>query len=288
MKHLKSNVQTIKSNVEYDYLTLKVTQSRINKGLLAIPVSLLDIFPKKKGKIKIYFDENTEFEEISFTPYTSSSRECRIGGMKRWFHLHKLRDGDEIVLQISESGNFCYRILTENYYVTTIKDIQNKIDNSNDDIETENNIHLLTRITNFKTNKVIENEFIRLSKEEITKRKYVNKRIAKSKENVPASIRKILKEIYKGKCQLTSFTFLQKNDEPYFEIHHIDENKGNFLKNLLAVSPNTHAQFTYAKKEEFFDESGWLRKVKFNEKEYIVNQHIYQIQRNEFIKEIHF
>ena len=79
MKHLKSKIKIEVSKIEYNYLTIKITQSRIDKGLLAIPVSLIDVFPKNKQKIKVYFDDSNNYLELSFTLYTSSSRECRIG-----------------------------------------------------------------------------------------------------------------------------------------------------------------------------------------------------------------
>jgi hypothetical protein len=70
-------------------------------------------------------------------------------------------------------------------------------------------------------------------------------------------------------------------------LHHIDPDKGNHLKNLLVVSPNIHAQFTYANFEQYFDNDGWLRKVKFNQDEYTVYQIIDKLPK-EFQKEIHF
>ena len=77
-----------------------------------------------------------------------------------------------------------------------------------------------------------------------------------------------------------------KNGNPYFEIHHIDPLKGNHFKNLLVVSPNVHAQFTFADLEQHFDNYGWLRKVKFNE----VTHNVYQIIDDlpiDFEKEVH-
>ena len=93
--------------------------------------------------------------------------------------------------------------------------------------------------------------------------------------------------MYEGKCQVTNFSFFTKKNKPYFELHHIDPEKGNHLKNLLVVSPNTHAQFTHANLIQHFDNEGWLRKVKFNKDEYKVFQIIDDLP-NEFEKEIHF
>lgn len=287
MKHLKPKIKTEISKIEYDYLTIKVTQSRIDKGLLAIPVSLIDVFPNNKRKIKVYFDNSNNYSELNFSPYTSSSRECRIGGLKEWFNLHQVRSDEELVIQIIRKDKNEYRILTEKQYLHTIKLLQRKFDNSYDDITTTDNINKLAIISNINQSEVFKNEFYRLSKQSDSKRNFTQVVLKKSKESVPYSIRKILGEIYNGKCQLTNFTFIQKNGNPYFEIHHIKENKGNYLKNLLVVSPNIHAQFTYSRKKEYFDDKGWIRKVKFKEEELNVYQFIDKIDKIKFIKEVH-
>lgn len=256
MKHLKSKIKIEVSKIEYNYLTIKITQSRIDKGLLAIPVSLIDVFPKNKQKIKVYFDDSNNYLELSFTLYTSSSRECRIGGLKEWFNLHQVRSDEELVIQVNNKEKNKFRILTEKQYLHTIKLLQSKFDNSYDDLTTTDNINKLATISNISQSEVFKNEFYRLSKQGDSKRNFTQVALKKNKGSVPYSIRKILGEIYKGKCQLTNFTFIQKNGNPYSEIHHIKENKGNYLKNLLVVSPNIHAQFTYSKKNEYFDDKG--------------------------------
>ena len=73
-----ANMQKVKSEIGYSYITIKITKSRIDKGLLAIPISLLDKFPKEKRKITIFFDDEENPSSKNFTPYISSSKECRI------------------------------------------------------------------------------------------------------------------------------------------------------------------------------------------------------------------
>ena len=76
-------VQKVKNEIGYSYITIKATRSRINKGLLAIPISLLDRFPKEKQKIyKLFYDdlaglakdnfEKTVFEYFDFISWTES------------------------------------------------------------------------------------------------------------------------------------------------------------------------------------------------------------------------
>lgn len=287
MKHLKSKIEKINSLVEYNYLTLKVTQSRINKGLLAIPVSLTDLFPNKKQKIKVYFDNNKHYSELKFTPYSSSSREGRIGGMMEWFHLHQIQNNEELVIQVIDKDEPIFRIISEKQHLQTIKSLQEELDGSKNDSSVSDKIEKLAIASHVSQNKVLQNEFLRLANQNESKRNSIEVSKTNKKESVPYSIKKILGEIYKGKCQLTNFTFVQKNCKPYFEIHHIDASKGNYLKNLLVVSPNIHAQFTYSNKVEHFDDHGWLRRVKFNEEEFNVFQFIDQIKQKQFVKEVH-
>ncbi len=287
MKLQKYQIQTVNSEIEYNYSTIKLTTSRINKGLLAIPVSVLEMFPKEKRKIKIYFDANEKYVEVNFTPYSSSSRECRIGGMKKWYDLHNVKANDEVVIQKLNKDEYSFRILTERHFLKMVKELQKKTDLSYNEDSFMENVSKLAKLTNESITNVYKNEFIRLSKISNLKRNYKKNRERFKKENTPYSVKRVLREIYKGKCQLTGFTFTQKSGEPYFEIHHINENLGDFIKNLLVVSPNIHAQFTYSNKEEFFDENGWLVKVKFNEKEYSVYQYIYEIRNASFCKEVH-
>jgi len=129
---------------------------------------------------------------------------------------------------------------------------------------------------------------LKLNNQIMKRRNYKKANIFQVKENIPLSLRKILELIYEGKCQVSNFTFTQRNRKPYFEIHHIKPDLGNNIKNLLVVSPNIHAMFTYANCEEYFDNEGWLRKVKFNHEEFNVYQAIDNIKDKYFEKNVHF
>ncbi len=277
-------MEIIKSNIPYNYKTIKITQSRLDKGLLAIPVSLTDLFPSNKTKIQVFFGNVQSPIEKSFTPYLSSSRECRIGGMKDFFDKNKLKNNDEIVIQALDKN--VYRIMTETQFQYLINKIENEFEIADDDVFINSKFGELSLITNSTLAEVSLNEFRRLSENKVEERQHKKPRIIRPKESVPFSLRKILLELYKGKCQVSGFGFIMKTGLPYYEIHHIKSNLGNHLKNLLVVSPNIHAQFTYAIAEEFFDTHGWLRKVKLNKEEFSV----FQIIDNaplQFQKEIH-
>jgi len=278
-------MKTIKSKIPFNYKTIKTTQNRIDKGLLAIPVSLIDYFPKNKTKVYIAFGPSLKVSPKNFTPYTSSSRECRIGGMRKFYGDFQIKDGDELVVQILDDKK--YRLYTEKQFEESVKSMEEALDKSKDEIEAAYKLKKISEVTNSDLRETVLNEYFRLSKDEFEKRKYNKPFIRIRKEGIPATIRKILTEIYDGKCQITQFGFLMRNGKPYFEIHHIRPDLGNHLKNLLVVCPNIHALFTYAHVEQYFDEEGWLRRVKFNNDEYKVS-HIIDKMPKEFKKEIHF
>ena len=61
------------ANVPYSYTTVVATKSRIDKGLLAIPVSLLDLFPRSGGSVFL-LDESDQWVKKTFTAYERQQR----------------------------------------------------------------------------------------------------------------------------------------------------------------------------------------------------------------------
>lgn len=278
-------MKIVDSKIPLNYKTVRITKSRISKGLLAIPVSLIDYFPNKKTKLQIETKLGRRATVKNFTPYSSSSRECRIGGMRSFYKEFQIKDGDEVVIQILD--DFRYRILPENEFLKTIRTLEDNFDKSQSENEAVNQLNKVSRITGVKLKDIILNEYHRLSSKPVEKRRYKKNSITERKVNVPVSIRKLLEEVYQGKCQLTDFTFINMNGKPYFELHHIKPDLGHHLKNLLVVSPNIHAQFTHASVRNHFDRDGWLRRVKFNKEEFVVSHLIDKLPKK-FKKEIHF
>ena len=199
-------MEKIKTNIPLNYITIKTTKSRIDKGLLAIPVSLTEIFPKSANTIYL-IDENGNEEMKSFTPYKSSSRECRIGGLKNFYEKYQILNGDELVIQLLDDKK--YRIIPEKLFENTlIKYLSEfeKIDNEN---LLEEKLNSISKYTNATKQEILKNEFIRLSSNEIKERKSTAKQII-TKESVPSAVRKILLNLYEGRCQVSDFTFLMK------------------------------------------------------------------------------
>lgn len=273
----KEKIDTVKSLLPYSYDTIKVTKSRLDKGLLAIPVTLIDKFPSKKSTIKVYLNYGNILFEKNFTPYDSSSRECRIGGMRQFFISNKVQPGDELVILFKDYQT--YRILTEEKYVNKLNLLEQNLESIKKDHLFYPSLKRIVTYTNESIDKIIYSEYFRLTQGKMKKRKHKIKRSSTSKENVPIFIRNILSELYKGKCQITGFGFNTKTGKPFFEIHHINSELGNHPKNLLVVSPNVHSQFTYARVKEYFDKDGWLRRVKFNDSPHFVYQMIDKIPK---------
>jgi len=283
------SIEKIESSTNYSYVTFKVTKSRIDKGLLAIPKSLAsEYFPEHNSQIQISFNELDRFEAKNYTSFTSSSREARIGGMRLWYYRNKISDGDEIVIHVVDRENLKYKILPEKHFLNKIKQTQERFDKAEDESDANKRISVISSLTGLDKSKIALNEALRLVQSAMRARKYSSENVRKLKESVSASLKSLLGEIYQGRCQLTNFGFIMKNGNPYFEVHHINAGIGNHIKNLLVVCPNVHAQFTYANVYLKFDNDGWLHKVRLNKTEFMVIQKIRDFYKKErFNKQVY-
>lgn len=275
-----------KSKINYSYVTVKMTQGRINKGLIAIPVSLSKWFPGHNGVIQVYLDNSTDLEIKKYSSYDSSTRECRIYGMRRWFEKNRIKDEDEIVIQIIDQNNFKYRLIRESNFIIKTQQIQNKFDNSIDEQQASQHLNEIVNWTKIKEEIVKLSEFHRLIRQtNIEERKRTIRRKASMRESTPPSIRILLSRIYSGHCQVCDFWFLKKDKIPYFETHHIDPEKADYIQNLLAICGNCHNQFHYSNVKQEFKE-GWISKVFFNDRVFEVNQIVFKQKFEEATKEI--
>jgi len=53
-----SQVIQSRSAINYSYATIQITQSRVDKGLIAIPMSLAEWFPDYNTTIQVYLDDS--------------------------------------------------------------------------------------------------------------------------------------------------------------------------------------------------------------------------------------
>lgn len=276
-----------KSAINYSYATIKITQSRIDKGLIAIPTSLTKWFPHKNDTIQVYLSNSPISETKRYTSYLSSTHECRIGGMKDWLRQNEIKKGDEIVIQFVDKKQFVYRLIPERNFILKTKELQRDFDVSESDQQASEKIRDLAQWTQVDKNRLVLSEYRRLidilSSEG---RRYIKKETDRARENVPTNLRTLLEEIYKGHCQLCDFWFLKSYGRPYFEIHHLNPVRGHHPKNLVVVCGNCHNQFEHAEVNRHFNREGWLIKVFFNRNMHLVRQIPLIIEREFFVKKL--
>lgn len=281
-----SKVVRGKSQINYSYATIKVTQSRIDKGLIAIPISLSEWFPDHNDTLQVYLNDSPISQTKHYSAYNSSTHECRIGGMRQWFQQNNIKSGDEIVIQLIDKDRFIFRLIPERNFILQTKELQDSFDDSENEKEASEKIETLAEWTHLDKCKVTLNEYYRLINTLTTKdRQYTNKRISRARESVPANLRTLLEYIYKGHCQVCDFWFLKRDRKPYFEIHHLDPLKGHNPKNLIVVCGNCHNQFEHTNVHPEFTDN-WLIRVSFNKKIYPVNQVVLQTKIEDSFKEL--
>lgn len=259
-----NQIKRIRSEIGYRYITIEMTQSRIDKGLIAIPRRLISYFPNRDFDISIYLDNSRILQPKKYSHYLGSTRESRIGGMKDWFDKRSIESGDLIVIQIIDKDNFIYRIFTERSFVSSVNNLQNKLDMSKNEREVMKCVSNISNLVQADEEEIFLREFKRLvDMMPIQERKYYKKYYRKSRKEVKDPIRTILGGVYKGHCQICDFWFLKKDENPYFETHHIDRDKGDHPSNVLVVCGNCHNQFHYSEVDHVFQDD-WLVSVSFN------------------------
>jgi len=264
-----------------------MTQSRIDKGLIAIPVSLTKWFPKFSGTVHVYLDDAPELQPKTFSPYESSTRECRIGSLAGWFKEKKIKSGDEIVIQVIDKGQSVYRLVSERMFITKTRELQDGFDKSESEQEASEKVDTLGQWVQLDRQKVVLNEFSRLVDiMPLESREYTKSRLGRAREKVPANLRTLLEGIYNGHCQLCDFWFLERSNKPYFETHHLNPFQGHHPKNVVVVCGNCHNQFEHANAHQNFDTDGWLIRVSFNDRTYSVNQAVLNIKPEHAFKDV--
>jgi 5-methylcytosine-specific restriction endonuclease McrA len=275
------------SLVNYSYSTVKITRSRIEKGLIAIPMSLAKRFPKYNTKIKVYLDDSNVLRRKNYSSYKSATRECRIGGMAEWFKQNRIKNEDEIVIQFVDKESFTYRLVTERMFVKKTQQLQENLDISRNEIEALDKITRLSNWTALDKQRVMLKEYHRIvATMPLEERGYIKQRSRKARESVPSNIRVMLGDIYRGHCQVCDFWFLKKDGKTYFEMHHIDPLKSNHPKNLVLVCANCHRQFEHANVIHKFNKQDWLVRVSFNKRAYTVNQVFLRKKLEKSVKEL--
>jgi hypothetical protein len=287
MEDKSQNVVRSESSIAYPYATIRMTQSRIDKGLIAIPMALAEWFPAQNETIEVYLNDSPVSQTKRYSSYASSTRECRIGGVREWFQQNNIKSGDEIVIQLIDKERFIYRLIPERNFILMTQELQHNFDESASEREALGTISTLTEWVHLDRSNVVLSEYFRLvnilPSEE---RPYIKKGVGRARESVPTNLRTLLKDIHKGHCQICDFWFLKRDREPYFEVHHLDPGRGRHPTNVLVVCGNCHNQFEHANVKQEFNDDKWLIRVSFNERVFQVRQVILPPKTEPFMKEL--
>jgi hypothetical protein len=276
-----------RSPINYSYATIRLTQSRIDKGLIAIPTALAKWFPNRNTNIQVYLNDSSTSQSKRYSSYSGSTKECRIGGVRQWFEKNHLKSGDEIVVQVIDKQNLVYRVIPERDFVGTTQRLQTDLDNSPNESQASEELARLSDWTNLEERRVALNEFRRLIAGSVSgPRQRTARRSSRARESAPPSLRTLFGQIYQGHCQVCDFWFLKRNKDPYFEVHHLDPTGGHHPKNLVVVCGNCHNQFEHAEVRSEFNDERWLIGVSFNGVQHQVSQIVLTAEMPSFSKEL--
>jgi hypothetical protein len=261
-------------STEKQRFTIRVSTSRLGKGLLAIPQKFKDWFPSEKGQIQVVFDDEEKARALTFHPYDLVVKENRIFGLSRWFSKRRVGEGDLISITLEDQDKRLYRIALDRFVrERKEQESRQKLEVARTDSEAEQELSTLSRLTRKRPRQLAREELLRIAQESLRQpRPRVLPGAADRHGGVPPGIRVLLRELYDGKCQLCSFTFEKRNGDPYFEIHHLDPEVGHHPSNLLVVCPNCHAQFEHATITNFEWAGNWLVGATINGKRTAVRQ----------------
>jgi len=276
----------LNNNINYNYITLKISQSRLSYGMIAIPRSLLFLFPEYSTDIFILFNNSQILQRKKFI-ISEKNKEARIYGLSQWLKNNMSNTDDEIVIHLVDKEKLIYRFINEKKYIQTIIDWENKFDNTNKEPLAYKYLNNLSNLNSIDLYTSSISQLLRLSKKELLLRNINQINNSSKRSNVPVNIRVLLEKIYDGKCQICNFSFLKKDNKPYFELHHIFPDLEAHPKNICLVCANCHKQFTYANVDYEFN-NGWLSQVAFNDKRHKVNQAINSIENIDFYKNIYY
>jgi hypothetical protein len=254
--------------------SIRLTASRLAKGLLAIPSKFSGAFPQERCTILVTTDNRDTAEPKSFLPYNAQVKECRIFGLGRWFKETKAKPGDSITVTVQDRINRTYSLTASRVSSEPNKrEIRKRLRSATTNAVAKAELKSLGRATKKHPREVAEEELQRIIRRlPLTPRLRVSRKASDRNEGVPPWLRVLLEAVYNGNCQACSFTFLKRDGSPYFEIHHLDSKLGNHPKNLLVLCANCHAQFERARIGECEYREGWLRSVVVNNKRLTITQ----------------
>lgn len=249
-----------------DSIEIRVTKSRLSKGLLSIPSSLCYLFPSARCTIRVAFEDETTYADKTFIPNDSKTKESRLFGLSEWFGKQAVRHGDLVVIERENEDSTAYRIATQRFLLAREeRSLRATILGASEIKDAGLAIESLARIVRRKPRDVAVAELktlVNLSRDVARNTRQLHSRA--SHAPAMAGVRAMLGYAYEGRCQLCSFTFLKRDRKPYYEVHHIDPERGDDPRNLLVLCANCHAKLTHASVESLGFLDGWLTSIEVN------------------------
>jgi len=276
------------SEINHSYASIRVTRSRLQKGLIALPQSLLHLFPKTNAMVQVLLDDSDSPQPKKYSHVAGTTKESRIGGMARWFEERGVRDGEELVIQLIDRERLLYRVSTHREFVATVKRHQRGLERATTVATARSHLDSLRRWINPVGMAVPLGEYHRLAERSFAEYRGMAHRVGRGeRESTPPHLKALLGDIYGGRCQVCEFTFLKRDGSPYFEIHHLFPTKGHHPKNLVTSCANCHRQFEYATTGLHLDKQAWLVAVTFNSVRHVVYQALLDVRLAPPVKRVH-
>jgi hypothetical protein len=96
-----------------DFCVLKITQSRIHTGLIAIRKESAELlFPPVRTRIKLLMTGSDKAVIKLFAPFDSSTREARIYGMSDWYRANEITAGTRVSIERLSRREWLYSLMT--------------------------------------------------------------------------------------------------------------------------------------------------------------------------------
>ena len=218
-------------------------------------------------------DDGTRVEPKIYVPYDPKIKECRVFGLSRWFSKRGIVAGDAITITVEDPMKGIYRIALDRYvgqrravearrqlYIADSPEIAGE------------QLRKLAESKKEKVHEIAFQEIALMAQRPLIKRKRVMVLQRGRAEAVPPALRALLEALHQGRCQICHFTFKKRDGKPYFEIHHLEADKGHHPTNVLVICPNCHAQLENATVTEMERVMGWLVAVRINGRRFRVRQ----------------
>jgi len=153
-------------SIEKQRFTIRLSASRLEKGLLAIPQKFKDWFPSEKGQIQVVFDDEEKTKALTFHPFDLVAKENRIFGLSHWFSKRKVAEGDLISITLEDLDRRLYRIALDRFVREREEQKSRlKLQVARTDSEAEQELSTLSRLTRKRPRQLAREELLRIAKE---------------------------------------------------------------------------------------------------------------------------